>query len=216
MTSAVKGGPQKRTYDSSKRQAQARATRGSIRAAAHRLFLERGYGATTMQAIADEAGVAVQTVYASFRTKAAVMIEAAEVAIVGDDEAIPLMEREMITSIAQEPDQRQRARSMARVNVTIQRRAAPLTVAARDAGAIEPELAAWWELGKKQRRTGMREAARSLAGDDGLRVPLDDAADILYVLLSPDVFMQFTRDKGWSLARYEDWLHDTIERTLLP
>jgi hypothetical protein len=86
----------------------------------------------------------------------------------------------------------------------------------RDAAAADPEVAAYWELGKTQRRIGMMEAARALAGDDGLRVPIEEAADVLWVIFSPDVFMQFTGDKGWSVERHEAWLLDTIERTLLP
>jgi AcrR family transcriptional regulator len=214
--STAKTGPAKRSYDSTKRQAQARATRAAIRDAATRLFLDRGYAATTIQAIAEMAGVAPQTVYASFKTKFAVLKEALEVSIVGDDEPIPLMERADIVAISDEPDQRERARMQARAMREIQQRAAPMSLVARDAAAADPEVAAFWELGKKQRRMGMAEAARGLAGDDGLRIPVDEAADVLWVIFSPDVFMQFTRDKGWSVERYEAWVLDTLERTLLP
>lgn len=213
---AAKGKPTTRTYDSSKRQAQARATRHAIREAARGLFLDRGYGATTIQAIAEDAGVAVQTVYAAFRTKAAILRELLEVSIVGDDEAVPLLERDMITSIWAEPDQRARLRMHVKVTSTIQGRAAAMSVVVRDAAATDPELAEFWELGKVQRRKGMGEAAQSLAGAEGLRVPVEEAADILWVLYSPDVFIQFTRDLGWTLERYEDWLHDALERLLLP
>lgn len=213
---AVKRVPAKRSYDSTKRQAQARATRAAIRDAATRLFVERGYAATTIQAIADEAGVAPQTVYAAFKTKFAVLKESLEVSIVGDDEPIPLMERADIVTISDEPDQHQRARMQARAVAQIQQRAAPMSLVARDAASTDPEVAAFWELGKAQRHMGMSEAARGLAGDDGLRVPVDVASDVLWVIFSPDVFMQFTRDKGWSVERYEEWLRDTIERTLLP
>jgi hypothetical protein len=105
---------------------------------------------------------------------------------------------------------------MARTVRDIQSRGAPLSVVTRDAAAADPEVAAYWEVGKTQRRIGMAEAARSLAGKDGLRIPIEEAADILWVIFSPDVFMQFTRDKGWSLERYEAWILDTLERTLLP
>jgi AcrR family transcriptional regulator len=217
MARGVKGKPQpKRSYDSSKRQAQARATRAGIRDAADRLFRERGYAATTMQAIADEAGVAVQTVYAAFGTKFAVLREALEVSIVGDDEPIPLLERPDIVAVHDEPDQRRRARTMGAQIAAIQQRAAPMSLVARDAAAADPEVAAFWNLGKEQRRIGMRSAAEALAGKDGLRVPIEEAADILWVLFSPDVFMQFTRDKGWPVERYEQWIGDTLERTLLP
>jgi AcrR family transcriptional regulator len=216
MPRAVKRAPQKRSYDSSKRQAQARETRRAIRDAAQRLLLDRGYGATTMQAIADEAGVAVQTVYAVFKTKAAIIKEAAEVALVGDDEPIPLLERQMITSIADEPDQRRRLRLAVQAGTTVQRRAARMTVAVRDAGAVDSDLAAWWETGKQQRHMGFTHAARVVAGREGLRIPIEEAADVLWVLCSPDVFVQFTSDKGWPVERYEDWLYDTLERTLLP
>jgi AcrR family transcriptional regulator len=212
MARAVK----RRSYDSTKRQAQARATRAAIRDAATRLFLARGYAGTTIQAIADEAGFASQTVYAAFKTKFAVLKEAIETSIVGDDEPIPLLERDDITSIDDEPDQRQRARMQARTVSQIQQRVAPMSLVARDAAAADPEVAAFWEQGKVQRRTGMAQAAQSLAGGDGLRIPIDEAADVLWVIFSPDVFMQFTRDKGWSMERYEAWVLDTIEQTLLP
>jgi AcrR family transcriptional regulator len=206
----------KRSYDSTNRQAQARVTRAAIRDAAARLFVERGYAATTIQAIADEAEVAPQTVYAVFKTKFAVLKEAIEVSIVGDDEPIPLLERDDIVTIGEEPDQRRRAGLMARAMAAIQERAAPMSLVARDAAAADPEVAAFWKLGKEQRRTGMVDAAKRLAGDDGLRIPVGEAADVLWVICSPDVFMQFTRDKGWSRDRYEAWVLDAMERTLLP
>jgi hypothetical protein len=155
-------------------------------------------------------------VYAAFKTKFAVLKEALEVSIVGDDEPVPLLERDDIVAVGGQPDQLQRARLMARTVRDIQLRAAPMSLVARDAAAADPEVAAFWDLGKAQRRIGMAEAARSLAGDDGLRIPIDEAADVLWVIFSPDVFMQFTRDKGWSVERYEAWVLDTLERTLLP
>jgi AcrR family transcriptional regulator len=216
MARAVKRVAAKRSYDSSKRKAQARATRATIRDAAARLFIDQGYAATTVQAIAEEAGVAPQTVYAAFKTKFAVLKEALEVSLVGDDEPVPLLEREEIVAVSEQRDQRVRARMMARTIRDLQYRGAPLSVVTRDAAAADPEVAAYWDLGKTQRRVGMTEAARVLAGGDGLRVPVEEAADILWVIFSPDVFMQFTKDKRWSVDRYEAWILDTIERTLLP
>src|SRR5262245_26175149 len=84
----------KRNYDASRRQDDARARRRRVVEVAHDLFLERGYGSVTIQEIAREAGVSAQMIYASFGSKAGILSEAVDQALVGDDEAIPLFERE--------------------------------------------------------------------------------------------------------------------------
>src|SRR6516225_1423420 len=105
MTRPVKSG---RPYDSSRRQAQARQTRAATLAAARARFLDHGYAATTIGQIAADAGVSVETVYKAFANKAGLLKAIFDVAIVGDDEPIPLEQREMVARINAEPDGRKK------------------------------------------------------------------------------------------------------------
>src|SRR5438270_13886069 len=107
--------PPSRTYVSAKRDEQARATRWAILQAARSLFLDRGYAATTLQAIADEAGVAVQTVYASFGNKRELLKQVLDVSIVGDDEPVSVDQRPGVKAAEKASDPRQRARLAAAV-----------------------------------------------------------------------------------------------------
>ena len=206
----------RRSYDSPKRQEQAQATRRSILDAARDLFLDGGYAATTIQAIADAAGVAVQTVYAVFGNKRELLKQLVDVAVAGDDEPVPLDERFELQAIEEEPDQRRRVVFHARLMRQIMERAGPLGAVARQATVVDPEFAELWDGQMRLRRVGMGNATRSIAGRDGLRVDIDTAADMLWSVSGPEAYEMFIRDLGWSYDRYEDWLRDLIERMLLP
>src|SRR5689334_10829413 len=105
---------QGRVYRSPRRQAQAEATRAAIGRAAGRLFAERGYAGTTMQAIADEAGVAVESVYKA-GSKAQLLRRAHEEAVAGDDRPIALYDRDEVRAALAVDDQRELIRTFARV-----------------------------------------------------------------------------------------------------
>ena len=166
--------------------------------------------------MADEAGVAVQTVYAAFGNKRELLRQLMGVAVVGDDEAIPLLEREAVQRIVAEPDQRVRARQQAALITEILGRVAPVAMVARGASDASAEAAKEWENFMAERRVGMAHAAQTLAGREGLRLPIDEAADVIHVLWSPEVYTILVRELGWSPERYEQWMADTLERTLLP
>ena len=206
----------RRSYDSPKRQEQALATRRSILDAARKLFLDGGYAATTIQAIADAAGVAVQTVYAVFGNKRELLKQLVDVAVAGDDEPVALDDRFELQSIGEEPDQRRRVVFHARLMRQIMERAGALGAVARQATVVDPEFAELWDGQMRLRRVGMGNATRSIAGRDGLRVDVDTAADMLWSISGPEAYEMFIRDLGWSFDRYEDWLRDLIERMLLP
>lgn len=206
----------RRSYDSPKRHEQALATRRSILDAARVLFLDGGYAGTTIQAIADAAGVAVQTVYATFGNKREVLTQLVDVAVAGDDEPIPLAERFELQAIDDEPDQRRRVVLQARLIRQILERAGPLGAVARQATVVDPQFAELWDGQMRVRRIGLGEAARSIAGRDGLRIELDAAGDLLWALSGPEAYEMFIRDLGWSFDEYESWLSDVIERMLLP
>src|SRR4051812_18046574 len=93
-----------RSYDNSGREAAARATRRAVVAAAHDLFLEKGYGATTLNEVAKAAGVSVQTIYAQFGNKQAIVKQVLDEAIAGDDEPVPIVDRPEVAVQIAEPD----------------------------------------------------------------------------------------------------------------
>ena len=196
----------KRSYSSAKRQAQARETRRTIIDSAGELFVANGYAATTLQAIAERAGVAVQTVYAVFGNKRELLRQLIETSITGDDEPRPITERAEAQAVAAEPDARRRAELDAALGRSITERVAPIVRVAEEAAASDPELATVMEAVKAARRDEMIASARIIAGSDGLRVDDEEAAATLYVLYSPQVADMLMGDHGWSPERYEAWL----------
>lgn len=205
----------KRPYTSAKRDAQARETRAAILAAALELFVAGGYTATTIQAIADEAGVAVQTVYAAFGNKRELLRQLIESAVAGDDEPEPITARAVFKSIAAEPDARRRAELDAALSRSIIERVAPIVRIASEAAASDPEMATMMEMVKAARRDEMIASARAVAGPDGLRVSEKEAAATLYVLYSPQVADMLMGDYGWSPKRYEKWLARMILESVI-
>ncbi|HVE63240.1 MAG TPA: helix-turn-helix domain-containing protein [Mycobacteriales bacterium] len=207
--------PVKRPYVSAKRDAQARATRKAILEAATRLFPATGYVATTIQAVADEADVAVQTVYAVFGNKRELLRQVLEAAVVGDADVATVDERADVQALANEPDPRRRAQMSAAISAAISQRIAPIARVLSEAAAADPEFATAAAALTEQRRADMAASARLLAGADGLKVSREDAIGTLYVLYSPGVFTALTVDLGWSVKRYEKWLATMLYRTLL-
>jgi AcrR family transcriptional regulator len=205
----------KRPYSSARRQAQARETRRSILDAALELFVASGYGATSIQAIAERAAVAVQTVYAVFGTKRELLRQLIETTITSEDDPLPVVERREVQLVAAEPDVRRRVRLDAALSRSIVERVAPIVRVAEEAAASDPELAAMMKAMKAVRREEMIAATAILAGPDGLRVARDDAAATLYVLYSPQVAAMLMDDYGWSPERYEDWLAHMILRSII-
>ena len=206
--------PVKRSYSSAKRQAQAGETRRSILDAAYERFVAKGYAATSIQAIAERAGVAVQTVYAVFGTKRELLRQLIEATITGDGGPQPILDQPEAQAIAAEPDARQRARRDAAFSRAITERVAPIVRVAEEAAASDPELAAMMEAVKAARQQEMAAAATMLAGADGLRVDHDEAAATLYVLCSPHVATMLMSDYGWSPERYENWLARMMLQTV--
>jgi TetR/AcrR family transcriptional regulator, regulator of autoinduction and epiphytic fitness len=195
----------KRKYSSAKREAQARETRRAILDSAHELFVTTGYAATTIKAIAENGGVAVQTVYAVFGSKRELLRQLIERTISGDDEPGTITERPEVQAIAAEPDAQRRAELDAAMSRSIAERVAPIVRVASEAAASDPELAEMMDAVKATRRQEMVAAAKILAGPGGPR-PDRDAAATLYVLYSPAVADMLMGDHGWSPQRYEKWL----------
>jgi AcrR family transcriptional regulator len=183
---------------------RARDTRRRIAEAGHRLFVDRGYAQTTIADIARLAGVAPQTVYFVFGTKASVLAEVLDIQIVGDVEPIPLLERPAVTRIARIADPRRRLERLVALACDVTERLAPLYELARS-GATDDEVRALLDRHEDQRWRALRALLELVEADlhDGLGATA--AADHLYALLSHDVFWLLVQRRGWSPARWRRW-----------
>jgi AcrR family transcriptional regulator len=206
-----------RSYDNSRRTEAARQTRRSIVDAARELFVESGYPATTLAAIASRAGVSVQTVYFQFGNKLAVLKEVVDQTVAGDDEPRPLSQREWVQEILDEPDPRTKLRLNARAVSRIVARTAPIARMLRSAAEVDPEAAEQWKKGVRQRHAGMHELADHLRATGHLRADLTPAAaaDRLAVLIDPEIYRLTVGEHGWTAGEYETWLSELMIASLL-
>jgi AcrR family transcriptional regulator len=195
---------------------RARQTRRRIVAAAIDCFVEAGYPATTMSRIADRAGVAVQTLYASFRTKRAILVAAIDVTIAGDDEPVPVNERPWMQPVWQATSGPSTVRAYASAVRLIQERSAVLFRALDVAAASEPELQDLWTMSRERRRQG----AAAVVGAAVDRSPLvsgltvEHAIDVVWTFNGHDMYLDLVEGCGWSPAAYETWLGDSLARLL--
>ncbi len=210
--------PKKRRYDSTRRQAQARETRQQILAAARVLFITRGFAGTTMEAIAQEAGVAVETVYTGFGSKRALLARLVDRAVGGDDEPTQILDRPGPQQVRSETDQRRQLHMFARDMADIMERVGPLFGVMRAAATTEPEIAALLERLLSARRENLGVFVRWLAHNGPLRPGLteSEATDTVWTLTSAEVHHLLTVDRGWSREQYIQWLSDTLVIVLLP
>lgn len=206
-----------RRYQSPMRQQRALQTRRAVLRAAHRLFVERGYAATTVAAIAAEAKVAVDTVYAAAGPKPALFRLLLESAISGTDEAVPAERRDYVRRIRAEPTARGKIEIYAAAVRAIGERMAPLLLALRDAAAREPALAAMRDEIAQRRARNMRLFAEDLAATGGLRSGLDpsEVADVVWATNAAEFYALLVTERGWAPTRFEHWLADTWCRLFL-
>jgi AcrR family transcriptional regulator len=208
----------KKSYWSPLRAAQARATQRAIVDAAARLFIERGYGPTTVDAIAEAAGVSRKTVFTSVGGKADALKLAIDWAIVGDDEPVPMLQRPHVQAGMAEPDGRRILTAYAADVRQAHARIAPLVAVVQEASGFEPALRALSEQGKKQRLEGMKVLARVLADrgalKPGLSVP--EVADILTLFNDPSVYQRLVVERHWSEDRYQEWMGEALVALLVP
>jgi AcrR family transcriptional regulator len=201
----------------SKQAEKARQTRRRVLAAAEELFVERGYGATTLQEVADRAGVSVQTIYFTFRNKRALLKELADVTIAGDDDPVPTMERPWFTSAMAAPTAGEHLRAHVEGAGSVVARVSALADVLRTAAALEPEIDELWRLGNDQRHAVQLAAAQALTAKPGARpdVAADQAADLLYATLSPEMYLLLVRDRGWTEERFVDWARTSLRAQLI-
>ncbi|MFL1430498.1 MULTISPECIES: TetR/AcrR family transcriptional regulator [unclassified Nocardiopsis] len=198
------------------RTARSLATRARIARAAAALFTARGYAATSVQAIAAEAGVGVQTVYYTFKTKAAVLGEAVDQAVAGDSAPVPTLERPWVRDALAAPDAAAQVRLQVAGTGAVMERVAGLLEAVRG-GAADPDLAELWRTNVERRRTVQRVFADALADRSALRPGLDaaEAADLMVGLLSPELFTLYTVHLGRSAAWWREHTADALLRQVV-
>ncbi len=208
----------KRSYDSPLRKAQAAATRRAIIDAASVLFVERGYVATSIESVAEAAGVSRATVFTSVGGKKALLKTAYDVALVGDDEPIPFPLRPASLAVRAEPDPRRFLIGYTGLVVDINVRLAPIYEAVRGAASADPEVRDVFDAIGTERRIGAGRVVGDLVAKGGrLRAGLDEeaAADILWVLIDAGLFHLLVHRRSWAVERFQTWLAETIQRELL-
>ncbi len=203
---------------STMRSVATRLARRAVVQAARALFLERGYAATTVEAISTAADVPPATVYRLFSAKLGILKSLLDVPIAGDDEAVPVQERPRARALLADPDPRSLLAGFAGVTAGIMSRAEPVYRILTSAAGSDPTAAALLAEQARQRDQGQEQVARSLARSGALRPGLGerDAADIIHALMSPEVYRLLVGDRGWDPDRYRQWLAGALICQLLP
>jgi AcrR family transcriptional regulator len=206
-----------RPYNSARRREQAAATRRQILEAAQRLFERQGYAATTMAAIASEAGVALKTVYVAFETKSGLLRALWHLLLRGDEADAPVMERRWYREVLEESDPERQLRMNAHNSRAVKARAGALMGVIRSAAPTDPDIGALWSRIQTDFYEAQRGIVKAIDTKDALRPGLDVscATDILWTLNHPDVWQLLVGERGWTPEQHEQWFADTSCSQLL-
>jgi AcrR family transcriptional regulator len=217
-TCQVAAGPTpRRTYNSPRRKQQAAATRRAILEAAEDLFCRDGYPATTMEAIASQAGVSLKTAYLPFATKSRLLRALWDLRLKGDEGDPPVAQHEWFLEVMQEEDPIRKLELNARNSRAAKSRIGAMFRVIRGAAEIDADCRELWELIQRDFHANQRTIVESLHRDGNLRPGLTAAraTDTLWTLNHPDVWMLLVGERGWSPRAYETWLAQTSCAQLL-
>jgi AcrR family transcriptional regulator len=200
-----------------RRELKARATRHRILDAAEELFIRDGYAATAIAAIAAAADVAVQTVYAVFGTKRAILAELLAARTVGDDDSAALSDRADWRAMEEETDPRRQIAALAAIATRVGGRIAGLYEVMAAAAGSDPEIAAMYQQRQRARYQDQRRVAELLADRGALRpgLPAARAADIIWAIANPRTQHALVAERQWPTAEYQSWLADLLAASLL-
>lgn len=214
MAEPVKG---PRRYDSPRRRQQAAATRRDILVAAQRLFERDGFAATTMAAIAAEAGVAQKTVYVACETKSGVLRALWNMLLRGDPDDVPVAMRTWYREVLDEPDPERRLRLNARNARAVKERAGATMGVIRSAAAMDAGVGELWRRIGAEFHDNQRAVVEGLHAGRALRrgLSVTRATDILWTLNHPDVWQLLVGERGWTPAQWERWFADAACEQLL-
>src|SRR5262249_8149515 len=209
--------PPRRAYNSPRRRQQADATRQEILEAARRLFEQQGYAATTMAAIAAEAGVAQKTVYVAFETKSGVLRALWQVALRGGAGEVPVADQPWYREVLAEPDPVEQLRLNARNSRMVKLRMGAVGEVIRTAAPSDPEIAELWRRIQSDFHANQRVIVESLRNKKALdpALDVDRATDILWTINHPDLWHLLVGERGWTPEAYERWCFDTASGQLL-
>jgi AcrR family transcriptional regulator len=201
----------------SRRSERAEQTRRRILEAATALFDSRGFAATTMEAIAERADVAVETVYSRFRSKANLLDAILEPAIVGVTDGRDLFDLPEVAQVRQCPDQRAQIRMLARFSRGILERTAVAHRILRSAAAADAAAADLQRADTARRGHGQRLYIDMLCSNGPLREGLtpDDAAATYSALSNPNTYALLVGERQWTADKFEQWLGDSLTLLLL-
>jgi len=213
MSEPVKG----RTEAGRRREERARHRRQRVVDAASRLFLERGYVATTIEAIAREAAVAPATVYQAFGTKQAILARVLDQAITGDAEPAALLDRDWVKQAARPADPRQRLAMVVRHTSRVAARTAPIKEVMRDAAAGDPAVRQLLREDDRRRYLTQRALIDQVIGGGSLRegCDLDHAVATFFAAVNSHSYQLLAGQLGWSPVDWQRWLTDVLGRELL-
>jgi AcrR family transcriptional regulator len=211
--SEVKG---KRRYTSAVRDEQAARTRTRILDAAAELFIERGYARTTMQDVAARAGVARDTVHATFGGKPRVLTALIDQRLVPDGSVANVTQMPDAQAIRDESDQHRQIELFAAWISRIATQLRPVYEILRTASAVEPGMATVLAEMDRYRMENMQTYARWIAARGPLRVGTRRAGETMWAVASPDVGRMLCDELGWSETQHARWIADTLTRALLP
>ena len=199
-----------RAYNSPRRREQAAATRRAILGAAQLLFERQDYAATSMNAIAAEAGVAVKTVYLAFESKSGVLRALWNVLLRGDQDDAPVAARQWYREVLDEPDAERQLRLAARNSRAVKSRIGTLLGVIRRAAPVDAETGALWGRIQDEFWDNQRAIVASIDAKGALRAELDvaRATDILWLIHHPDTYLLLVGERGWTLEQYEAWTAD--------
>ena len=206
-----------RRYTSARRQEQARETRRAIIQAAGKLFVDPGYAATPLTAIATEAGVAVQTVYAVFGSKRSLLSELVDVTLAGDDDPVAIPDRPFTAEIRALSDPRAKLARFARHLTELHARQVRMMLALSGAATADADAAEIWRKNIDERRHGMTMFAAELAATGALRPDLDreHVADVLWLAQDVRNYDWLVCRRGWTPEQYQRWYVDSVAALIL-
>jgi AcrR family transcriptional regulator len=200
------------------RQARTRRTRAAVVDAARNLFVERGYVATTMEAISDRSDTPQATVYRLFSSKLGILKAVLDISVGGDDEDVAMGDRSQVRALLSDAEPKKQLEGFAALLREVMARVGPVHRILADAAKSDEDAASLLAEIARQRHEGQRRMARSLARSGALASGLRerDAADIVHAIASPEVYGLLVLDRGWSADRYEKWLRSILIDQLLP
>ena len=213
MSDRVKGNVE---AGSGRGQARTRLARRAVVDAARALFLERGYAATTIDAISERSDVPPATVYRLFSSKLGILKTLLDVSIAGDDRPVSVPERPDVASVFAERDPAALLEGFAGVTASINQRTNEVYRVLVSAASSDPAAAELLGELRQQRDRGQAQIARTLARRHALRAGMKerDAADLIHTLMSPEVYRLFVGDRRWTPERYQAWLANTLTQQL--